>query len=454
MSINLNSWGKLLTFNFLKFSLTIVSGILTPYLIIKDHNLSGFGYYALAQSIAILVFFIFDFGLNQSYVREKGEESFFTLLTFKFISSICSSIILYLISLLPFVSPELSSLLIIFSLFSIIFILQSFVSQVYIAEGFLKLNIIGEVIMRLSYIFFLFISELLGGNLNSFIYILALSIALQSLFLLSNLFRFNIFSIHKVSLLNLKDLFFRSLKYYTISIAQFFYFRINILTLSFVSTPSQVGLFSLVFRGAEVISEIGYSSSVYFFKELDKDKDRYVNNSIKILIYIGILIASLGLFFGVNLSDIFTISRNDIAIPLFLVLLAGILMSLNNLGITRLLSERNFYSLNKFYILMIFIQLISMLILGKFFGALGGSIVSFVLESIFFLFLFIRDKFITKILLRLSPYLFFGLVITQFDTFILELLLLLTIVNVSVLGFFYNTSKNFYLRIRNIFNLR
>ena len=388
-----NRMVKILSYNAFRITLTILSGLLTPFLLVRDHDLSGLGYFSLAAAYATVIYIIFDFGLNTYYSRtsaklsplEQGEHLWGTILL-RFGASLLAGSFIFSLTLLPdhIVQPIVKQLLLLYAIAAPLFMLQSLLSQAFVTLGYIKVQLQSELLNKFVYLTSLAIFSIYMNSLAQFLYPLIIAYFIQLLFLLSLTCKFLPFNLFTTTFMLLRKQFKEALQYYVFTLLSMLYGRIDILTLSFISKPTQVGIYALAYRGAELLAELGFNISNYFYRDLAEQGKLLLLKTNKFLLKLLTLLGLLGLSVSIMFSPLLKIPREDFIFPIFFMILCGGLMALNQITRSYLTLGTPMRVLEKFMLFTILLEFIAVLLLGFKYGGLGASIGVFLAELLLF----------------------------------------------------------------------
>lgn len=389
--------GKVLSYNFIKISLTLITGTLSPILIIKDNGLEGFGIFSLASASAYIFFQIFEFGLSSSFLREGSKvlyeasgKIFHSTLVLRSISAFTASIAIYLFSELNFFnfSTEVNNLLKIYSFFTIFYILNPFLSQSALSLKMVKIPVLGEIVSKLTYLLgVVLFSSSNKLELDTFVYIISVSGALYSVILLFGILKLFPFKVANIEIYSTYKNLKNSYKYYLNSLLILFYGRVDVIILSKITSSKELGVYTLGYRVTEIISEIGFNAITYYFRELIEKGRNFLAQSIKIVLNIIYFLISLGLIFGFNIAKYLNYDQAKFTKILSVFALAGVFMLLNQLSQFILISESKPYYISVAIIPSIITEIILVYQLGIRYGSTGASLGLLVSEILFFILL-------------------------------------------------------------------
>lgn len=387
--------GKVLSYNFIKISLTLITGTLSPILIIKDNGLEGFGIFSLASASAYIFFQIFEFGLSSSFLREGSKvlyeasgKIFHSTLVLRSISAFTASIAIYLFSELNFFnfSTEVNNLLKIYSFFTIFYILNPFLSQSALSLKMVKIPVLGEIVSKLTYLLgVVLFSSSNKLELDTFVYIISVSGALYSVILLFGILKLFPFKVANIEIYSTYKNLKNSYKYYLNSLLILFYGRVDVIILSKITSSKELGVYTLGYRVTEIISEIGFNAITYYFRELIEKGRNFLAQSIKIVLNIIYFLISLGLIFGFNIAKYLNYDQAKFTKILSVFALAGVFMLLNQLSQFILISESKPYYISVAIIPSIITEIILVYQLGIRYGSTGASLGLLVSEILFFI---------------------------------------------------------------------
>lgn len=395
MDIEKSRLGKVLSYNFIKISLTLITGTLSPILIIKDNGLEGFGIFSLASASAYIFFQIFEFGLSSSFLREGSKvlyeasgKVFHSTLVLRSISAFTASIAIYLFSELNFFnfSIEVNNLLKIYSFFTVFYILNPFLSQSALSLKMVKIPVLGEMVSKLTYLLgIVLFSSSKKLELDTFVYIISVSGALYSVILLFGILKLFPFKVANIEIYSTYKNLKNSYKYYLNSLLILFYGRVDVIIISKITSSKELGLYTLGYRVTEIISEIGFNAITYYFRELIEKGRNFLAHSIKIVLNIIYFLISLGLIFGFNIAKYLNYDQAKFTKILSVFALAGVFMLLNQLSQFILISESKPFHISVAIIPSIITEMILVYQLGIRYGSTGASLGLLVSEILFFI---------------------------------------------------------------------
>lgn len=458
MPYTTNRMVKILSYNAIRVFLTILSGLLTPLLLVRNHELAGLGYFSLASAYAAIIYLLFDFGLNTYYSRSsakialsKQSDHFWGTVLLKFLASLLASLVILSLANLPdqIVNPEVKELLFLYALGAPLFMLQSLTSQAFLTLGFIKIQLQSELLNKFSYLLSLGILTLYMRSLQQFLYPLLLAYLLQLSFLLYRALKVIPRENKVFHVPDLVNNFKASLQFYLFTLISMLYGRVDVVTLSFISTPAQVGIYALAYRGAELLAELGYNISNYFYRDLaEHGKSLLLKTNIFLLKLLSLL-GLLGLTVAILFAPLLKIDKNDFIFPIFFMILCGGLMALNQITRSYLTLDTSMRVLEKFMAYTIFIEFVTVLILGHRFGGLGATIGVFVAE--FFLYQLLSSKaniHLRALILYPLPILLLALTGYLVDSNLYLLGLTLVIFSLLIIGYLLSYLYNSLLELK------
>ena len=453
-----NRMVKILSYNAIRVLLTILSGLLTPLLLVRNHELSGLGYFSLASAYAAIIYLLFDFGLNTYYSRTSAKiapseqsDHFWGTVLLKLLASLLASLVIFLLANLPdqIVNPEVKELLFLYALGAPLFMLQSLTSQAFLTLGFIKIQLQSELLNKFSYLLSLGMLSLYMTSLQQFVFPLLLAYLLQLSFLLYRALKVIPRERKTIPLPYLVKHFKASLQFYLFTLASMLYGRVDVVTLSFISTPTQVGIYALAYRGAELLAELGYNISNYFYRDLAEHGKLLLLKTNKFLLKLLSLLGLLGITVAILFAPLLKIDKNDFIFPIFFMVLCGGLMALNQITRSYLTLDTSMRVLEKFMAYTISVEFVTVLILGRIFGGLGATIGVFVAE--FFLYQLLSSKaniYLRALILYPLPILFIAITGFLLDSNLYLLGLTLVVFSLLISGYLLNYLKNSLLDLK------
>ena len=454
-----NRMVKILSYNAVRVFLTILSGLLTPLLLVRNHELSGLGYFSLASAYAAIIYLIFDFGLNTFYSRNSAKialseqsDHFWGTVLLKFLSSLLAGLVILLVANLPsqIVNPQVKELLFLYAIGAPLFMLQSLTSQAFLTLGFIKIQLQSELLNKVIYLLSLGVLAFYMQSLQQFVYPLLLAYLVQLSFLLTRALKVIPRERKSLNFLYLVNHLKSSLQFYLFTLVSTLYGRVDVLTLSFISTPVQVGIYALAYRGAELLAEIGYNISNYFYRDLAQHGQILLLKTNQFLLKLISLLGLLGLAVATLFAPFLKIDKKELIFPIFFMILCGGLMALNQITRSYLTLNTNMRVLEKYMIYTILVEFLTVLFLGYRFGGLGATIGVFVAE--FLLYQLLSHKAIIRInMLFLYPLPILLLAIFGYliDSNLYLLGITTSLFSLLVIGYVINFMINSLLELKN-----